>query len=961
MKKYFLTLLTLSLFFIFGFKGQDNQPKNRTNNTDTKIVPNTLIIKMKVDPKNALFRGNALDKFNDILNNCKMINFEKIFPHKTELLKTSAESIDLSKFYILKYSDDISPYELIKEFSQNELVEYAEPKYLRELTHFPNDVDFGNQWALRKIEAERAWDISRGSKEVIIAIVDTGVDWLHEDLSDNIWINTREIPNNGIDDDNNGYIDDVRGWDFGGLGNTAGPIPDNNPDEDRPDHGTHVAGIASGVTNNSIGISGVGYNCLIMCVKTSQDNQRNLFGSPYVIYGYEGIVYAADNGADVINCSWGGGGYSRFEDEIIQYANQKGAVIVAAAGNDGSFGSNYYPASYNHVIAVASTDESDIRSWFSNWGYYVDVAAPGSNIYSTWKSQFVGGSAYRDFNGTSMAAPHVAGVAGLMKATYPNYTPDQIAEQIRVSSDNIDALNPSYKGLLGFGRLNAYRALTISSPAVRIISKELKDSNGNGVFERGEQVQLIVTIKNYLEPAQNLEISLSLSNTSSYINIKRGSFSLSNLGTLNETNNIAVPFEFEIDQNTPTNETAYLIVTYKADGYEDQEGFGVTLNPSYLNTAVSKINMTVTSEGNIGFHDFPDNTQGIGFIYDEGNNLLFEGSLMLATSANQVSDVARDYTGSEKNKSFQTIIPIRYIDDGVSDETGETIFSDSRASNPIGIQTTLNTYAFKNVPYDDFVILKYTYKNTNASGIVNFSSGLFFDWDMVDGENDIVKYDPSTLMGYVYHNSNQPQTYVGVALLSVYDRVNFWPILNPGDSQWGIYDGFSNAEKYQSITNGINRESAGPGDISFVIGPGSISLYAGEETTSYYAMVAGSNLDELREAVDYAKLKLSTLGVDILNPVPLEYALLGNYPNPFNPSTNIKFRLKEKSNVRIDIYDVKGSVVDVINRKDMPAGENNILVNMGNRATGAYYYRFRVFNDQNKKVFEKSSKFMLIR
>jgi hypothetical protein len=276
--------------------------------------------------------------------------------------------------------------------------------------------------------------------------------------------------------------------------------------------------------------------------------------------------------------------------------------------------------------------------------------------------------------------------------------------------------------------------------------------------------------------------------------------------------------------------------------------------------------------------------------------------------------------------------------------------------------TTLNTYAFENVPYNNLIILKYTYKNANALGMVTLSSGLFFDWDLgVEGEDNIVKYDPSTLMGYVYDNTNQSQTYIGVALLSVYDRVNFWPILNPGDSQWGIYDGFSNAEKYQSITNGINRESAGPGDISFVIGPGSISLYAGEETTSYYAMVAGSNLDELREAVDYAKLKLSTLGVDILNPVPLEYALLGNYPNPFNPSTNIKFRLKEKSNVRIDIYDVKGSVVDVINRKDMPAGENNILVNMGNRATGAYYYRFRVFNDQNKKVFEKSSKFMLIR
>jgi subtilisin family serine protease len=524
-----------------------------------------------------------------------MVSFEKIFPHKKELSKTSAESIDLSKFYILKYSEDISPYELIKEFSKNELVEYAEPKYIREPTHSPNDPHFvrGDQWTLKTIEAEGAWDISRGSKEVIIAIVDTGVDWLHEDLADNIWINTREIPDNGIDDDNNGYIDDVRGWDLGGFGNVAEPTPDNDPNEYEADHGTHVAGIASGVTNNGIGIAGVGYNCLIMAVKTSQNNQRNSNGSPYVLFGYEGIVYAADNGADVINCSWGGGGYSRFEDEVIQYANQKGVVIVAAAGNDRSFKSTFCPASYNHVIAVASTDMNDGRSGFSNWGYYVDVAAPGSNIYNTWKSPFGVGSAYTTNSGTSMAAPHVAGVAGLVKATYPNYTPDQIAEQIRISSDNIDALNPSHKGLLGFGRINAYRSLTISSPSVRIISKELNDDNRDGVFEIGEQVKLIITVKNYLYPVQNLDISLS--STSSYVNIKQGNFNLSSLGTLDEASNIAFPFEFEIDQNTPMNEDAYLIVTYKADGYEDQEGFGITLNPSYLNTAVSKIRMTVTS------------------------------------------------------------------------------------------------------------------------------------------------------------------------------------------------------------------------------------------------------------------------------------------------------------------------------------------------------------------------------
>ena len=958
MKKYFLPILGLLLFFILGFMGQENQPKVQNNKSiangsETKILPNTLIIKMKGDPNNALFKGEALNKFNAILENCKMVSFEKIFPHKKELSKSSEGSIDLSKFYILKYSEDISPYELIKEFSKNELVEYAEPKYIYETTHLPNDSIFvrGDQWDLLKIEAERAWDISRGSKDVIIAIVDTGVDWLHEDLADNIWINIGEIPDNGIDDDGNGYIDDVRGWDFGGLGDGSGPTPDNDPNEDRADHGTHVAGIASGVTNNGIGIASIGYSCLIMPVKVSQDNTRSEAGGSYILYGYEGIVYAADNGADIINCSWGGGGFSRFGNEVMQYANQKGAVVIAAAGNDGRFMHSFYPASYDHVVAVAATSNDNLRVSFSNWGYYVDISAPGVAIMSTWKDNI-----YVGLNGTSMAAPLVAGTAGLVKAVYPHYTPDQIAERVRVSADKISV----HHGLVGFGRLNAYRALTINSPAVRIIAKELEDSNGNGVFEVGEKVKLTITVKNYLEPVSNLEISLS--STSNYVDVKQGNFNVNILGTLDEASNIAIPFEFEIHQNTPNNTETYLIVSYKADGYEDQEAFDISLNPLYLNTTVSKISMTVTSEGNIGFQDFPNNRQGIGFVYDDGDNLLFEGSLMLATSATQISDAARnDYT-IPKNESFKTITPIHFNNDSFYGEIGETVFNDERASTPIGIQTTLNTYAFKDEPYNNFIILKYTYKNINSSGTIDFSSGLFFDWDLFDGTQDIVNYDPSTLMGYVYNLNPQFQTYVGVALLSVYDKANFWPIFNPGDDlRWGIYVDFSDEKKYQTLTSGIDRESVGPGDISFVIGPGLVALDAGEEATSYYVMVAGNSLEDLREAVHHAKQKLNTFDNNFTNPVPSEYALLGNYPNPFNPSTNIRFRLKERGDIRIDIYDVKGSVVNVIEKKNLSAGENDVLINMGNRATGAYYYRLRIFNENNERVFEKSSKFMLLK
>ncbi|MCB9258433.1 MAG: S8 family serine peptidase [Ignavibacteriales bacterium] len=200
----------------------------------------------------------------------------------------STESNELKKIHTLKFSSPFNPIYIIKEIKKQKNIEWAEPHYLYELTFDPNDQvydtlvtyeDSLKMMHLKVINAKQAWDINQGSEDVIIAIVDTGIDWLHEDLADNIWNNPGEIDNNGIDDDGNGYIDDIRGWDFGGLSGT----PDNNPNEDRADHGTHVAGLASAVTNNGIGIASIGFNTKLMAVKTSIDNIRNRWYCSYCI------------------------------------------------------------------------------------------------------------------------------------------------------------------------------------------------------------------------------------------------------------------------------------------------------------------------------------------------------------------------------------------------------------------------------------------------------------------------------------------------------------------------------------------------------------------------------------------------------------------------------------------------------------------------------------------------------
>jgi serine protease len=428
-------LLVLPLL-AFGFNSKKEAILNANN---ALYMSNTVVIKLKDKPVVSLNKSVLLsDNLNKALNEFKL-NSTKSF------LLNNNSGTSLDKIIIVKYNSNQDPWFVAKQLRSLKEVEWAEPKFVYPVVDFtPNDPSYGSQYSLPLIKAPAAWSIIQGDTSVIIGIVDTGVDWPHPDLSANIWHNWGETPNNGIDDDHNGYVDDRRGWDFGGLGNNDGtPTPDNDPMEDRPDHGTNVAGIASAVTNNGVGVASIGFNCKIMPVKTSQDNIRSSTGSPLISFGFEGIVYAVDNHARIINCSWGGAGYSLLGQETINYAISKGALVVCAAGNDNS-SETFYPANYEGVLSVAATDQNDHRASFSNYGHGIGVCAPGSGIYSTWQP-----NTYATLSGTSMASPLTAGVAALVAGKFPSYTPDQVREQVRVNCDDISSLNPGFTNLLG--------------------------------------------------------------------------------------------------------------------------------------------------------------------------------------------------------------------------------------------------------------------------------------------------------------------------------------------------------------------------------------------------------------------------------------------------------------------------------------------------------------------------------
>ncbi len=382
----------------------------------------------------------------------------------------------LYRAYRISLPQGVSVEDAVARLQGNPAVRYAEPNRLVELFMDPNDPYYSSYnawghgyydlWGLRKVQIGPAWDISQG-QGVVVAVIDTGVDYNHHDIAPNMWLNGQEIPDNGLDDDGNGFVDDVRGWDFGAS--------DSDP-RDTEGHGTHVAGTIGAVGNNGIGVVGMAPQARIMAVKMFPDASPS--GS--VEAGARGVVYAVDNGAKVINLSWGGLGTSQTLADALSYAHSLGCVSVAAAGNDNADAMLFTPASLRQVITVAASAQNDAKCAFSNHGRKIDVAAPGgeepffnqnNNILSLLSSTHVSaynyyavGSSYLRLTGTSMAAPHVSGLAALILAHHPTFTNEEVRQVLRASAD--DAGSAGWDPYSGNGRVNAYNALQVDAPQV---------------------------------------------------------------------------------------------------------------------------------------------------------------------------------------------------------------------------------------------------------------------------------------------------------------------------------------------------------------------------------------------------------------------------------------------------------------------------------------------------------------
>jgi UPF0755 protein len=403
--------------------------------------------------------------------------FKEHQENKIKYLKSS-----FKKEWLVKYKNDEKIYKFVfdskmtieeikKELEKNKKIEVIEPNYIYHASFIPSDPYFSEAWYFKKIGAEKAWDIVFGGKEEItIALIDSGVDINHPDLKDNIWINSKEIPNDGIDNDGNGFIDDINGWDF--VENKPDPTPKFFPSWtiSGMNHGTVIAGLSSASLNNQ-GVVGLAFKTKIMPIRVL--NNRGEGTLENVI---KGIDYAIKNKADIINLSFVGPNYSQLLFETIKRAWENNIFIVAAAGNNSERNGDdldekpLYPICLdkdykeNIIIGVTATDENDKKAYFANYGSKcVDISAPGTRIYSTLFyfpskkefDQYYGGY----WSGTSLATPLVAATAALIKSISPSISNREIRNIIFETAENIDSINENFKGKLGRGRLNTFKAI----------------------------------------------------------------------------------------------------------------------------------------------------------------------------------------------------------------------------------------------------------------------------------------------------------------------------------------------------------------------------------------------------------------------------------------------------------------------------------------------------------------------
>ncbi len=490
MKKLIFTFLLMSAFIVFP----SHNVSLKENNNKSRFASEHIIVKLKknVDVLAASFSNPYYNTLNEIFTDLNL-NIKKtkvLFPRDIRNNAQLYNKYEFETYYVVYFDKDIDAKELCQKVSDNIKVDFSEPDFIGEsagikgLSTSPNDEFFNRQWGLYNDGSQKttpgkqgktgadmnilkAWEISSGSSDIIVGIMDSGTKTDHPDLSGRIWVNSEEVKN-GRDDDGNGFVDDINGFNF---------AYDNPNTRDDGGHGTNIAGTIGAQTNNSLGYAGIDQKCKLMICKNLDDENLGEYS-----WWSASLYYAANNGARVLNMSEGGYDYSKTLENAVNYAYDAGCLVVASMMNKNN-GDTYYPASFKNVLAVGATDTDDSRcrefTWGggSNWGKHIAVVAPGNKIYGL---DFKDNSNYDVYwSGTSQATAYVSGIASVLLGQDPSRTNKDLREII--TSTALDQVGDpredkyGWDEYYGYGRVDLYEALNYGKYSSGKKEEKIKD------------------------------------------------------------------------------------------------------------------------------------------------------------------------------------------------------------------------------------------------------------------------------------------------------------------------------------------------------------------------------------------------------------------------------------------------------------------------------------------------------
>jgi serine protease len=851
-----------------------------------------------------------------------------------------AEAEDaLNRIIEIHYTSAMAPADAARLVAKLPQVEYAGPIFLPHPLGDPeampastNDTHFPQQQAqLAQAKVLQAWDIWKGDTNMVIAVVDAGIDMMHEDLLPNIKENPGEVGTdsrgkdkrtNGVDDDQSGAIDDWRGANLTAAldgtphGNTKGSS-----------HGTQVAGLAAAATNNAKGVAGVGYLCKFFPIKTALASGGNL------IRAYEGIIYAAKRGFKVINCSFGSDGYDPILQDIITNTVEAwDCAILGGAGNAVAY-SEFYPAGYKHVLGVGALDTEN--GFKTTWGEQVGISSPAG--FSTNDN-----NTYEQLSpATSYATPVASGVVALLRSKHPNLTADQTLAHLRLTSDILPTPSPDQYRLTGYGRLNAQRALSVdpfSHPGLFIDTVWMVDDNG-APMERaavGKFARLKVRVRNILGDASNVRLRAATYTTdSAVVWLKDTALGLASIKS-GEVKELEGSIPFQVRQ--PSTDRIHLRFDLTANaGYVDYHYERMLFYIPYITARTPNITVSLTDNGHIGFQDFPDNTLGEGFTYD-GTPFLYEGGFIIASDQLRVMNNIRSTIDEQPQADFGAV---EYPT--ASNNYTLTLNDAPAGDRRIGVELRVRLITSDTVPGG--IAIQLRTKNTTLAAIDSLRIGLFLDWDLDNSDvGQSIEYKegkPKSNVPFYGLITGESGYVVAEGVVAPAPLPIFYALRN--DSlPIRIYDGFNTAQKYHTVSNGIGRRRAvlsDSSDVSLVIGKRVVGLAPGAEDTTLFVIgistIEDEAIDNMRRMAPPAPVDTTTGGVD--DPLVAGRGMLGAIqPNPFGSVTTINV-VRAGRDAKLLVYDALGRIVADLTGELARSGAPSTILFDGSRLPAGVY------------------------